>query len=392
MNRLPKYGLFIIPLIINIFFISGYEPEVVSGSDPVEYQIIASNILQRLDFFDGRSYAFRPPLYPFFISVVFAVMGKFTFNIFIAQAITAALSAVLIYQAAKLLSGKLAAITAWYLMILNPYTLLFCKQVLRTNLIIFWLSAFLCLILYARINKYKKLYQSLFFGFTCGLGALLAPSVMPWIIAYWVIVIFDKGFKLGDRIKWALLSMVVFSVVVSPWFLRNYQLFKTPVFVSSCGFNFYVGNNPYSNGTFHMPHIEDFSDQERKDEVSMDRAILKKSLDYCKRNPLATIQRIPAKIYYFFESPANPLLNLFDIILTIAFLFSLYIAKDYPDSRYKFLLWPFLLRFVVVMVFFSTWRYRVEVYPFIYIFISMVLAKHLIKKYNIQIYKDDLRV
>jgi 4-amino-4-deoxy-L-arabinose transferase-like glycosyltransferase len=118
-------------------------------------------------------------------------------------------------------------------------------------------------------------------------GALLcaATYVRPTALPLFVLLPFLElcaHRKVRPALLSGLIASVTAAVLFAPWVVRNQQTFGHPVLVSAnFGSNFWMGNNPLSNGGY-MPLPPTKFDN---DEVSRDKYFKQLAVDYIVANP-----------------------------------------------------------------------------------------------------------
>ena len=197
-------------------------------SDAGQYHEIAANLANGRGFvhqfpqFDLHPTAFRPPLYPFILSVVYRVFGPEeavgrAFSVVVGVAVVLTLFLVLDKHC-----GRVAAVTGATLVAVYP-PLIANDTVTLTEGVSLLL---LVLLLDAAVSD-RWLLTALYGG----LLTLARPSAqfLILVLAIW----------LFRSIGWrrALAAVGVSVLVVAPWVVRNYLEVGTPVVVSSNGFN-----------------------------------------------------------------------------------------------------------------------------------------------------------
>jgi 4-amino-4-deoxy-L-arabinose transferase-like glycosyltransferase len=112
------------------------------------------------------------------------------------------------------------------------------------------------------------------------------PTAMPLFAALPAVYFFSTR-----DLKGALLSIGIASitaaVLLSPWVVRNQQVFGSPVLVSAnFGSNLWMGNNPASTGAY-MP----LPDIQFANEIARDQYFKAQAIEFIKANPLEYTDR-----------------------------------------------------------------------------------------------------
>jgi 4-amino-4-deoxy-L-arabinose transferase-like glycosyltransferase len=179
-------------------------------------------------FGDTGPTAWMTPVYPYLVAGVFKLFGIYTKTSAVVllslNALTSALVCVLVFLIARISFGDRIAKWSGWAWAFCPYAIYFpVERIWET-----WLATLLlCLLFLITLNleKEEKLGNWIVFGLMWGLAALTSPSllsVLPFL-AGWVIY---RRHRRGQR--WFAVNVaasIAFLVVVSPWFVRNYEIF-----------------------------------------------------------------------------------------------------------------------------------------------------------------------
>lgn len=233
-QTLTKYKteilIFLIVFIVYSFFtflkIANHLPVASLAAD--QYFQIANNLANHSIFsLDGLSpTALRMPGYPFFLSILFKIFHNW-WAILLIQNIISGLSAILLYQLAKIwLTPKLSLITT-FIWALEPYSIDISSQFLTETLYIF----FILIITFIFIFYKEKINNYFFLSIIATISAILIyirPSsiFLPicFLIPLNLSLLREKLFK--KIIIQSSLFLLIIVIFLSPWFLRNYQIFK----------------------------------------------------------------------------------------------------------------------------------------------------------------------
>ncbi len=210
---------------------------------------------QRIAFEDfwGSTVLTRGPIYPYFLGILYKIIGPDFFLPRAIQAIVSALSVVLLYRIGLRTFGKSTAITAGILAAVCPTWIFFDGEIAITSFGIF--THLLMLLLFLRwLDDPSNLKSLIIAGLASGLASLTRPNillVMPFFAFWSGFCCYQHAEK--EKLKRALLAMTVLTLAVLipilPVTLRNYIVAKDIVLISDQGgINFQVGNNPHANG------------------------------------------------------------------------------------------------------------------------------------------------
>jgi hypothetical protein len=128
-------------------------------------------------------------------------------------------------------------------------------------------------------------------------GAMyVRPTVLPLFV---VLPLLDawRDRQLMGAVKGWLIALVVGVVLIGPWAARNNALFGKPVLVSTnFGVNFWMGNNPKSNGGY-MDPLQDV----QGNEVQADQFYRKLAWQFIREEPLHALKLVGSRIRLTFD-------------------------------------------------------------------------------------------
>jgi len=230
----------------------------------------------------GIETAFRAPLYPAFLALVYFFSGTGPQRFFAARLAQALVNALLIpltyYLALRLFPekpaiGRLAAWTvAFY-----PILVIFPLALATENLFfILLLGSVLALVLAAQTRQMRYFALA---GALIGLTALTRSVILPaaGLFALWA------WFLLRERLK-AIVLLAAVIVVVAPWIARNSILYGRLTSIElSMGYNLYLGYHPQSTGTFiYGPSLDLLT---IADDAERERIGTQKALEFIRADP-----------------------------------------------------------------------------------------------------------
>lgn len=224
--------------------------------DAASYDRIAQSLLSGTGFSERppQPTSFWPPLYPWFLSVIYWLAG---YNLAVArlsQTFLGALVPLLLYLVAvKTLSRRVALLTSIGLT-LYPYLIYFGTWLIAESLfmalfaVALWLTSRL-------IGKWHHRTIALL-GLLLGLCVLTKPTTL-FFTPFWALWLFaaPQNMNLWRRSQLALLLAFCTVAVILPWSIRNYRVHNQFVLVSTNGgYTFLGANNPNGWGG----HDEDY--------------------------------------------------------------------------------------------------------------------------------------
>jgi len=365
--------VFLISFSIRMFLSS--PPSINTTGDGAEYLNLAKHLYKENSFsYDGKtSNFFRPPLYPFIISIVFKMTGVnmkaiFFLNIFLNSLIPIIFFMISLHLKIKYSLSFLLSI------FISFFNIFISSSILTENLYNTLLLLSIYLILLTR--KSKRIEFIFWTGVVIGLTVLTRPIALMLLPA--ILITFRNP-------RFFLIISISTFLTISPWIIRNSMINGSPTLIdNNFGYNLYVGNNPYKN----FPPKFDIIFFQTVKQISEDRILNNKklrkfSLKFIINNPLLFIQKIPYKIDNLFGAGIkdisefkkirgdyikNSTILLFFInwiipaILSLLFFFYLPFAIK-SDKDFNFFVILIFMFIIIHSIFFGMPRYREPLIP-----------------------------
>jgi hypothetical protein len=328
-------------------------------------------------FEDTGVSAWMTPIYPYFVAGVFKVFGVYSkasaFVLLTFQALISALNCLPIFYFAKRLFGLRVGLWSGWAWAFFPYAIYFPVERIWGT----WLSTLLLSVLFLialDMEKSPSLWLWGGFGMLWGFTALTEPVVMT---AWPFVVGFSAWCLYRRRLRWlgpVAVSVFGLLLVVTPWFVRNYEIFGHFIpFRDTMGLEIHLGN---SGDTFHWrpswigPWHNDaeWRDFKQMGEVAYMQREKQRGLDFIRTHPkwfaVVTVRRFgymwtgfwSIDKRYLAEEPFDPPNIFLCTGLTVLMLIGLrrLWRADWPRAAY----------FALVLFFFPSVFYvtHVEVY------------------------------
>ncbi len=190
----------------------------------------------------------RSPLFPLILAAIFRVSKYSVFAVRIFSLVTDALTPMLIFMIGKEIHSALLGFVAGMFYAFFFPAIFFSFQILPAASATFFLCLAGCL--FIRGIKRNRLLPLCISGFCLGLAALLKPSIMGLFPVWLAASLFLSAGYWGRRTMTVLLFFMGFAIALLPVTIHNYRAEGAVVLISSQGgINFFIGNNPESNGT-----------------------------------------------------------------------------------------------------------------------------------------------
>ena len=196
--------------------------------------------------------AWEPPLYPYLMAGVFRIFGIYTYAsawvLLTINCLFAALTTVPIFLIAHRTFGERVAIWSARGWAFNPY-------IWYWSIHWIWDTTFTPLILSLiflvalELQEWQGFQGWVIFASLWGLGALVNPTMLAFLpfCGLWV---WRQRFKSGlSSFSGVVLASAIFFLILSPWVVRNYEVFGRFVFLrDDFGLQFRLGNNNIADG------------------------------------------------------------------------------------------------------------------------------------------------
>jgi 4-amino-4-deoxy-L-arabinose transferase-like glycosyltransferase len=212
--------------------------------DEQHYVELASNLYQGVGFAWSQDHptSIRPPLYPFFMASVWAVVGAQSLQaVRWAQIPLALLSILLLYFIGRRWFDHRTALLAAAAFAVYP-SLLFTGVLLLTETL-FTALLLLFVLCFALLEERRSLTLAAGTGIALGLAALTRSILWPFLLI--LVAVMWVTLRSERRRRFALVAAAVlgYAVIVGPWSVRNTSLQGTFTVVDTMGgLNLLMGN------------------------------------------------------------------------------------------------------------------------------------------------------
>ena len=331
-----------------------------------------------------------PPLYFFFIYIVDKISFDFfnTVKLLIAiQIILNLISIVILFKILIKFVTKFTSILSCLIFSFFPLNVYGSVQVSSITLQIFLIVSFLFFLL--ELSQSQKLRNVLIFSFFSGLLILIRGEFfLFYLFSLIYFFLFDKKKK-----KILLFSIIITSIVVSPYLIRNFLTFDSLVLTKSLGYNLLKGNNPslkvegspeFIEKKFNRNDLKIKTDS--KYEINLDNLYKKKAIEYLREEPLKYINLYFLKVFsYIFIDLKSDYPNYYHPLhivpkLLISLMSILGVVSSIKEKGFfQFLSIFYLLNILLFSIFFILPRYSLILLP-IKLILSSVFIDRFIKK------------
>ncbi len=363
----------------------------------------------------GSEVFFMSPGYPYFLAVIFTLLGKSILAVRLIQIFLNSINIIIIYLTARNLHSEKAGYTSAVIAAIFSPFIFYSGAILLEVIQTFLLSVYLLII--TNRNLMEKNTNWLWAGLAIGIASFFRANILLLfpVMLVWFLV---KAVKKESGRKYIYKGLLYFSIgCLFPVFLvtaRNYFVGNDFVLISSNGgINFFLGNNENSLGVYETPKDFDFfqdlsgrkyAQQITGDSLSPSEASafwFNKSLNYIEANPIEWLKLTGEKILFFFDNNENPQSAVMDpsffaenystiLSLPLPGFFFVFIISVFGfiltfSRRGEYtLVYLFIITYVAaVVLFFITGRFRVAASPVFIIFagIGIIESYSLLKSH-----------
>jgi len=352
--------------------------------DCLEFHSWASDI-----FLDGKflwaAVQNHPPLYAYFVALVYSLLGYSTFAVAFVQYVMFSISTVLIYLIAAKLFNRITGLICCIIMTFYWFFIYMQSFLYSENLAIFLNIFLIYYLLFIKDTPKKFFIAGLIFGFSaiCRTEILLFTG----FILFWFL---SKEAIMKKAVRLYCIFICGLLLVLTPVLVRNYTISHSILLRSQLGANLYIGNNADFKGTNIYIEIgkswadfDSMPNKALKKDVSVaeyDRYFINETKKIISEHPLNWLKLILSKaaaiwlgreflrtedVYIFNRYILNrPYFRL--IPLSAIFLFAI-IGLIFSHRMFKRLLlvYLFILSGMVIIFFPIKTRYIMPIMPFL---------------------------
>jgi len=197
----------------------------------------------------GYLSAYLPVGYPAFLALLYYVFTPVIIIPKLVNILLSCLTMILAYVIAERAFSEKAALIAMLIMAFIPRNITF-TSVLSTEITFTALFTALNLLVFLRP---EGMWAVAMRGVLTGILALMKPYMLVYQFVIFAIDYIHTG-KLVPSLKSFMVTTALMSLLISPWIIRNYNIFNTFIPVSTNGgYNLYVNNNSYATGGWQDP-------------------------------------------------------------------------------------------------------------------------------------------
>ncbi|MGE5457140.1 MAG: tetratricopeptide repeat protein [Methanococcaceae archaeon] len=274
----------------------------------------------------GTGAFFMAPFYPYFLALVYAIFGESVTAVRILQVLVSSANILIIYLIARNLINRQAAYLSAGIAAFYKVFIFYSGAILSETLQTFFTSLFILSLTYSYRNEKEKHW--LYSGILLGIIAIFRGNVLLFApaAAVWLLYKAGRGVNKNFAYKALLFFFIGTAIPILPVTIRNYAVSGDfVVLTSNGGINFYLGNNPGSQGVFSAPvdfdFYSDLSGQKFASKV-LNHSLkasetssywFGRGMDYFSNQPGAALGNTFKKLVLFFGGNDNPQSSIMDM-------------------------------------------------------------------------------
>jgi 4-amino-4-deoxy-L-arabinose transferase-like glycosyltransferase len=196
--------------------------------------------------------AWVAPLYPYLMAGTFRLFGSFTnasaLVLLLFDSLCSALTCIPVYWIARKCFGDKVAFWSTWTWALFPYAMYFAVTLIWDTCLTTLLLS-LAFLLTLKLEESATRGDWLLFGFLWSTIALCYPTCLSFLLVAGLWLWYRRHQKGQPSLGGLVLSGVVCCLLVTPWLVRNYQVFGRPVFIrTNFGAELRMGNGINADG------------------------------------------------------------------------------------------------------------------------------------------------
>jgi len=357
--------------------------------DSTRYLRVVYNILQGRGFAEYiRPTAFAPPLYAYFIALIFKIFNQSILIVKIVQAILGGVTCYLVYRMGSMLFSPKTGLIAALITALHPELIVLSGFLYTETFYIFLLTLAFLFYIRAFLNR-GQWSMWILAGFFLGLTILTRHVLL--VFPLWLLFIVLLWRRTRSYLKYVFVSMLICYTVVTPWIVRNYIIFDRFIPVASgLGGSAWIGSNIPDQGL----HQEDSrqkawdASKQAQDDMERDDILLNKAVHTIFDNPfnygwivLKKLGRYYLEVYQHVPNGSDEQKNwlLFTVLAVCYYPILVLTLLGIYYSRKKWMtcipLWSLIVYTgLVYSLTIVVPRYRIPLLPFLFVYAAHAMT------------------
>lgn len=347
--------------------------------DDDDYYRLAISLLENGKFQDGNQLAYRMPVFPIFLAVIFKLFGKAPQNAIVFIVVISALICVGTYFLGKIIFGQIVGLAAGLITAFDM-SLIFHSRFLLSDIIFVFIVLFSFLLLEKFWNSPNVLFAILL-GIFWGLATLIRVNFgffIPLALLYLLLISRSMNNNMFKYV--GLIAFIVGSFWLI-WIIRNYIVLGAFIpFTTAGGPTYHAIYNDISASQQGLTNFGFFVDFQPAplfsdmNELEIDRAFKILVINWIKGNPLIAIRIAFAQVFHLWKPIWIPTVEIPYIIVLVASVVGVIVSikKNIFQIRIWLLLTICLTFLALITI--GTPRYRLVLHPLFAILASYGLV------------------
>ena len=341
---------------------------------------------------------YMPPMYAFFLYFIAVITSlesnNLLYSIFFVQIVLSTYSVYIFYELNQFFFSKRLSLINSLIFSIIPLNIYICGQISSVNIQLFFSLIFLKFIFQIIKNQTQK--NIIIFSIISGLLILTRGEFLIIFVLTLIFVFLKKKINISNLIK----IILIVSLVISPYVIRNFIHFNKVIIVKSVGYNLWKGNNKLSKVQGHeIFEIAEFKDLHNKVnnikrnkyyEINRDNIFLEEAINNLQTNPIKYAKLFFKKLFAFYfinlESTYPNYYNFFHIfpIILLSILSIPGLLEIFRTNRVenKFLGLYVFSNIIIFSIFFILPRFKIIILPIQIILVGYTLKYIINKIYN----------
>ena len=367
--------------------------ELPGIQDQISYDALARSLLDGQGYsFTKNWYPFTPPntptahwsfLYPLYLAGTYAITGYHPLAARLLQgAVGGALLCFLVYKIGRRVADENTGLVAAGLAAVYGYLIYYSVALMTETFSVVLILLTLYLSIELKENPAPIRWVGL--GLSLGLAALLRQTVLlfaPFLLLW----LFMELRARGVRWWYFALPVVIIFLVISPWTLRNYLVYREFLLLNSnAGYALYASNNPslgtnWRNELVVVPVPEELAG---RNEAQLDRALTQKGVKFIVADPKRylglTLNKTLEYIRFWPSSDSSRISNLNRVLSFGLYLPFMVLGLALSVSRWRNFVPLYLFMIIHTGIHLLSWpspRYRLPVDAVLMVFAGLTLIE-----------------
>ena len=328
---------------------------------------------------------FMPPLYAFYL--YFFKFFNFSDILYIkvilfSQAILSSFSVLIFYKINKFFFSNKISIFLALVFSLLPLHIYACGQI--SSIVLQSFLSVVFLLYFLKVIKKNNVLNIFLLSLSSGLLILLRGE----FIALFILSILYLALFLKINLKSIFTILILTSIIISPYLIRNIMIFNKVTITNSFGWNLWKGNHPktkvegnaYYNYNINLEQRVNKVAHNKYYEINVDKIFLEEGILNIKNNPYKYFNLYIKKIFSFIFVDLNssmknyyhPMHYIPILIISIGSFVGIFYS-DKKSYEFNFFILFFIAQTMLVSLFFILPRYKLGIIPFQIIFCGVFI-------------------